>query len=732
MIRTFAKSHRSLSAPRYTFSLFATLGVATTCAALNAPAARAANFVVTSLNDSEGTTCGVDCSLRQAINAGNGENTNITFGVSGTIRLLRALPELRGTATINNTQRNRVTISGDANNNGSADSGDVRVFTIARAANVTFNNLSIRNGFGSEGGGIYNSGTLLINNSVLADNAATYGGAIHNNGGNLRVNNSTLSGNAASDGGGAISNNGTLALTNSTLSGNAANDGGGIRNYATLSVANSTFSGNTAQDAGGGIFNTGSANVARSTIANNLAVRGGGIAAAVYRESGTALNNSIVAGNSRIDGATGDDVTFTSNNSFTSGGYNLIGKGNALTRFGQAGDQTGVNDARLGPLQDNGGPTFTRSLLAGSKAINGGDPNAAPNSFDQRGTGFPRVRAGRMDIGAVELQVDVVPPAPIEAVDDNYNLLFGAPGQAQQAGVTLLSSGVFLIGAPGVLANDSDPSQGALTVALSRNPVAGRIQVRSNGSFYYLPNSGFAGVDEFTYLVSNGQTSSQAKVTLNIIDQRTPEVRLDTPSNGTSVKIMPDIKGRVRDQQSGVQSVTLLWQRFDGAYWNGDAWTANAVQLPLGVQGINWAYLGDLPAPGTDRARSLLDGSYLLTATATDNSGNTSQASSRFNVKNAPPASEVRLSSAVASAEQDIIVLSFTGALDATSANSIANYRVRANGVLVAIGAVTYANNSVTLSGLTLNVGDAITLQIGNLRDTAGKTLSGTIQLTAR
>jgi hypothetical protein len=258
----------------------------------------------------------------------------------GTIRLLRALPDLRGTVTINNTQRGSVVLSGDANNNGSAESGDVRIFTVARGANVQLSQLVISNGFGSEGGGIYNNGTLLVNNSTLLMNAATYGGAIHNNGGNLTVTNSILSANAASDGGGAISNNGALSLSNSTISGNAAGDGGGVRNYSILTASNSTISGNVARDAGGGIFNSGTLSVTHSTIASNSAMRGAGIAAAVYKETGTSLSNSIVVGNNGPNDAAGDvDFISTSNNSFTSGGYNLIGSGNASARFAQALDK---------------------------------------------------------------------------------------------------------------------------------------------------------------------------------------------------------------------------------------------------------------------------------------------------------------------------------------------------------------------------------------------------------
>ena len=56
-----------------------------------------------------------------------------------------------------------------------------------------------------------------------------------------------------------------------------------------------------------------------------------------------------------------------------------------------------------GPLQDNGGLTFTHELLVGSPAIDAGDPSfTPPPDFDQRGTGFARVVNGRIDIGAFE------------------------------------------------------------------------------------------------------------------------------------------------------------------------------------------------------------------------------------------------------------------------------------------------------------------------------------------
>jgi len=63
----------------------------------------------------------------------------------------------------------------------------------------------------------------------------------------------------------------------------------------------------------------------------------------------------------------------------------------------------------LGPLQDNGGSTFTHELLSGSPAIDAGDPNFTPPPFfDQRGPGFDRVVNSRIDIGSFEVQTQTV------------------------------------------------------------------------------------------------------------------------------------------------------------------------------------------------------------------------------------------------------------------------------------------------------------------------------------
>jgi hypothetical protein len=264
-------------------------------------------------------------------------------------------------------------------------------------SNSTLSGNSAYGGFG-DGGGIANGGTLTVSNSTLSGNT----GGIYNILGTLTVSNSTLSGNSSGgEGGGIFNNHGTLTVNNSTLSGNSALDGGGIYNdyYGALTVNNSTLSGNSAAGGGGGIFNFGTLTVNNSTLSGNSATRSGG---GLFVYSGSpVLDNTLIAGNFRgATGTTRDDVSGTLN---AGGDYNLIGDGTGMTGLSHGvngnlvGSAAAPIDPLLGPLQDNGGPTKTHALLAGSPALNAGDPNQL-GVADQRGL----VRAGGVNIGAYQ------------------------------------------------------------------------------------------------------------------------------------------------------------------------------------------------------------------------------------------------------------------------------------------------------------------------------------------
>jgi hypothetical protein len=338
-----------------------------------------------------------------------------------------------------------VTLSGLTIANGQSDAGGGiwNAGTLALAGTTVTSNIAYASvdSTVSQGGGIYNSGTLVVADSTISGNTAavgggsaagTEGGGIYNSG-SLSVADSTISGNQVSfgtvfiqfrhpNGGGGIYNSaGAVSIAGSTLSNNTvqgyldSGSGGGIYNDGgNLSLMSSTLSGNLATGGlnsfiqGGGLYNnapSGMVTISYSTITGNHAIpsirfsssAGGG----VYNDGAGTLNlfNTIVAGNAA---QVANDVAGV----LTSQGHNLIGDGTGAAGFTDT-DLVGTTDSPidplLGPLQDNGGPTQTMALLAGSAAIGAGDPTNAPD-WDQRGEGFSRVVNGIMDIGAFQTQ----------------------------------------------------------------------------------------------------------------------------------------------------------------------------------------------------------------------------------------------------------------------------------------------------------------------------------------
>jgi hypothetical protein len=272
---------------------------------------------------------------------------------------------------------------------------------------------------GGSGAGIYSSADVLtIIDSTISNNTAWIGldlsggegGGIINVNGTLNISNTTISGNGAGVSGGGINGYGTITITNSTISGNVAGItqpylslGGGIYNFGTLTVTNCTISGNSAHGStgkgggwGGGIY--GGAQIRNSTLSGNEAdVHGGSI-----------YGGAFDIGNSILNGGSPENIYDAT---VTSQGYNVCSDDGGGFLNGP-GDQINT-DPMIGPLQGNGGPTFTHALLPSSPAINAGNPNFTPPPFnDQRGAPFVRVFRGRIDIGSFEAQI---PPRPSPA-----------------------------------------------------------------------------------------------------------------------------------------------------------------------------------------------------------------------------------------------------------------------------------------------------------------------------
>ncbi len=280
-----------------------------------------------------------------------------------------------------------------------------RVFEIASGSTVTLDALTITGGASGSGGGLYNSGTLTLNQCVVSSNSASrtgpgvnvFGGGLYNSG-TLTLNQCVVSSNSASRSsggagtsvsGGGLYNSGMLTLNQCLVSSNSASRssgtnvfGGGLFSSGTVAINQCTMSGNTAQTGGGVDMGGGTVNLNQSTVSANSASSGQG--GGLYLTSGSCnVTNSIVAGN------TGGDL-FNSGGSENAPGPNLIGVAPLLS-----------------PLGNYGGPTQTMPPLPGSPALDAAS-DSATNLFSTDQRGFPRLSGAHVDIGAVEFQTPVV------------------------------------------------------------------------------------------------------------------------------------------------------------------------------------------------------------------------------------------------------------------------------------------------------------------------------------
>ncbi len=221
------------------------------------------------------------------------------------------------------------------------------------------------------GGAIRNRGALIINDSVIADNIASTGGAVANvNGADLQVTGSTISGNHALAGAGLV-NDGNATLINTTVSTNQARGNAAI---------------------GGGIDNRGSLSLIQSTVAENRAPTAGGI-----KNNGIlTLLNSLLADNRNRNCTTESQIT--------SRGHNLDSDGTCLAKAAEGDIRN--RDPLLAPLRDNGGSTPTHALPYNSPAVNRG-ATLVHIPFDQRG--HDRSLDAAWDIGAFEASLSPVP-----------------------------------------------------------------------------------------------------------------------------------------------------------------------------------------------------------------------------------------------------------------------------------------------------------------------------------
>jgi uncharacterized repeat protein (TIGR01451 family)/CSLREA domain-containing protein len=288
------------------------------------------------------------------------------------------------------------------------DGGQATVLTSTIKANTAV-------GSGA-GGGLYNhGGTVVIIDSQVINNQADKGaGLFVDYNSQVQIAAGSMADNSAVNYGGGIYNLGSVIITAASLARNVAGTGGAIKNMGEMSVNATTIRGNQAQsNTGGGIFNEGNLWLINSTLSTNTAAyAGGGLdnagGAASLTNTTVADNNAMQYGGDGLYQAEGSDIhlqnTLLANVDdnclavIISHGHNLVSDGSCAAGLSDPTDLQLI-DPRLGPLQNNGGPTQTHAPAADSPAI---DTGLCLQPVDQRGR--PRPGSGSLycDIGAVE------------------------------------------------------------------------------------------------------------------------------------------------------------------------------------------------------------------------------------------------------------------------------------------------------------------------------------------
>ncbi len=370
--------------------------------------AHAATLTVTSSADAGAGT------LRDTIAAANPTDEIVFDSAVGPVITLATVLVLNKDLEINGPGAGALEINGNA----------VTGIFHHTAGTVTIRGLTLKNGSAFRGGAILQEAgtTLKVERCVLDDNQCNDpsfdgGGAIRSLG-TLSVYDSTISNNqniGVSGGGGGIwmaaGGLGSLTLERCTFTGNQSYRCASVGSSAVpMTVRSCAFYANHALDTRAALYGQGTTTtftVENCTFANNTAVNNWG---GFFPIQGTwNIRNCTCSGNQFADFITSGPGVTVANNLFgtvafftsaavTSQGYNVVSNPGGVSGWHNT-DMIGAAapiPLGLGPMQDNGGPTFTMLPQQGSPAI---DLVLGPApQLDQRGL----VRLGTADSGAAD------------------------------------------------------------------------------------------------------------------------------------------------------------------------------------------------------------------------------------------------------------------------------------------------------------------------------------------
>lgn len=245
-----------------------------------------------------------------------------------------------------------------------------------------------------------------------------------------------------------------------------------------------------------------------------------------------------------------------------------------------------------------------------------------------------------------------------------------------------------------------------------------------------------------TYLVRavafDNNSQSSTVQTYFTLDRVNPTVKITAPANGATLTGFSLIAGTVSDSGSGIKRIDVVLKRLsDSMRWSYTKWVNVETGNEAVVNGPNWGLNTNLPT-GAD----LLNGDYEIKAVAFDKANNVgvdiiqvtvSRAASVYST--APtttqtPDNSVVISSVIPNGRDSTIALTFTGALDATSATDKTRFSIAVNGKVIPAESALYNSktNTVTLvmTDSTLREGDEIQVAWSGLLDSKGQAVTST------
>jgi VCBS repeat-containing protein len=168
---------------------------------------------------------------------------------------------------------------------------------------------------------------------------------------------------------------------------------------------------------------------------------------------------------------------------------------------------------------------------------------------------------------------------------------------------------VLVVGAAGVLANDSDPdTTDTLSILLASGPANGAVTLNADGSFSYTPDADFNGIDSFTYQAGDGTSASNVEtVTITVAPVNDAPVAGDTSYSVTNTDTL---------------DVTAPGVLVAATDVDGDPLTAIFVTLPangtlVSLPDGSFQYVPNAGFDGTDTFTYRADDGSTLSNTAT-------------------------------------------------------------------------------------------------------------------